>query len=78
MQVGLSLVSAGWGTTSTGVGSCVQIGIPTVCFLVLCSQYLRHIHVTLPKIGRLPIFALFPVLFSIALAWLIAGALCCG
>lgn len=65
---------AGWGDTESGVGSCVQIGIPTILFLIIFSQYLRNVHVTIPRVGRLPIFALFPVLFSIAIMWIISSA----
>lgn len=36
-------VIAGWGDTESGVGSCVQIGIPTIVLLVFFSQYLRHV-----------------------------------
>lgn len=65
---------AGWGDTENGVGSCVQIGIPTIICLILFSQYLRNVHVSLPRIGKMPIFALFPVLFSIAIMWIISSA----
>eukprot|EP00892_Ulva_mutabilis_P012819 jgi/Ulvmu1/990/UM103_0017.1 len=70
--VGLALIDAGWGDTENGVGSCVQIGIPTIVCLILFSQYLRNVQVNLPRIGKMPIFALFPVLFSIAIMWIIS------
>lgn len=65
---------AGWGDTTTGVGSCVQIGIPTMVALIIFSQYLRNIKVNIPTAGKMPIFALFPVLFSIAIMWIISSA----
>lgn len=68
--VGLSLAGAGWGSATSGVGSCVEIGLPTILLFILFSQYLRHIR---PRMfGGLPIFTLFPVLFAIGGAWLIA------
>ena len=53
----------------------MQIGIPTIVALIIFSQYLRHMKVPVPGAGKMPIFALFPVLFSIAIMWIIAGAL---
>ena len=67
-------VGAGWGDTTTGVGSCVQIGIPTMVALVIFSQYLRNVKIRVPGAGPMPIFALFPVLFSIAIMWIISCA----
>ena len=70
--VGLALVDSGWGDTESGVGSCVEIGLPTIIVLIIFSQYLRHVTINVPRVGKLPIFALFPVLFSILTMWIIS------
>jgi len=45
----------------------------TVCSVITFGYLLNKIAVPLPGGGKLPIFGLFPVIWAIALAWLIAG-----
>lgn len=42
--VGLSLYSVGF----SGVGNCVQLGIPMILLIILFSQYLRGVAIPLP------------------------------
>lgn len=66
--VGLVLYNVGF----SGVGNCVQLGIPMIFFLILFSQYMRNIAIPLPRIGKMRIFELFPVILAIIVTWVYA------
>ncbi|KAK9835389.1 hypothetical protein WJX81_006828 [Elliptochloris bilobata] len=55
--VGLSLYGSGF----SGVGNCMQLGLPMIAAIVIFSQYLRKYSLPIPYVGRISCFELFPV-----------------
>jgi len=64
--VGLGLLEYGF----PGIGKCVEIGIPALLFILLFSQYFRHIN-----IRRFHFFELFPIIFGVVIVWVYATIL---
>ncbi|CAN5961512.1 unnamed protein product [Sphagnum jensenii] len=64
--VGFGLLEHGF----PGIANCVQIGIPALLFILLFSQYWRHIH-----IRYVHVFELFPIIFGVVIVWVCATIL---
>lgn len=68
-MIGLGLAGAMEGN----MRSCEWMWVIGVLFFVLFGQIMAKVQVPVGKGYKLPIFALFPVIFTIAITWMISG-----